>query len=348
MSYLFLLLGLIVIFIASEVFTNAVEWFGRRLNMSEGAVGGFLAAVGTALPETTVAIVAATKDGGHTEVAIGAILGAPMMLATLAMFLTGAAVFVFARMKIRPKDLLVDKRVVATDLKWFLVIYIIAFSASLVPENIPGFQTITLFGRELVPGKVVIAVCLVGIYSRYVKYLLGCQECLAEDETRPLHFAKKAEKPPLFAVVVQLAAGVALIIIGANLFVENVKNISQALGVAPLVLAVIITPIATELPEKFNSITWMKYRKDPLALGNVTGAMVFQSSILPSVGLIFTPWRLETNAMASVAIAIGSALAILLLVSLKKRVTAKMLLVGGVFYAMYPLFVFVIRPALLK
>ena len=54
-----------------------------------------------------------------------------------------------------------------------------------------------------------------------------------------------------------------------------------------MLLALVIAPIATELPEKFNSIIWVRQNKDTLALGNITGAMVFQSTIPTVVGLVF-------------------------------------------------------------
>jgi Ca2+/Na+ antiporter len=62
------------------------------------------------------------------------------------------------------------------------------------------------------------------------------------------------------------------------------------LGVEPLIISLVLAPFATELPEKANSFFWMRDGKDSLALGNITGAMVFQSTLPVSIGLGFTAW----------------------------------------------------------
>src|SRR6266480_4913964 len=89
----------VVILLGAELFTNGIEWFGHKLELAEGAVGSVLAAVGTALPETMIPLIAILFTGGAaaSHVGIGAILGAPFMLSTLAMFVTAIAVLVAAR-----------------------------------------------------------------------------------------------------------------------------------------------------------------------------------------------------------------------------------------------------------
>ena len=58
MEYLLLILSFAVILTGALLFTNAIEWLGHKLNLGEGAVGSILAAVGTAMPETLIPIVA--------------------------------------------------------------------------------------------------------------------------------------------------------------------------------------------------------------------------------------------------------------------------------------------------
>ena len=131
-----LIVSLGIILIGAEAFTNGIEWLGQRLNLGAGAVGSILAAVGTALPETLVPIIAFLGRGMDTDgsdIGIGAILGAPFMLATLAFFITGLAALLFRR-KNRPLQL--DTKVVQRDLEFFLFVYTMAILASFLPNQL--------------------------------------------------------------------------------------------------------------------------------------------------------------------------------------------------------------------
>src|ERR1051326_9187039 len=124
MRWLELVIALGVILAGAELFTNGVEWVGESFGLSEGAVGSVLAAVGTALPETLLPLVAIIS-GHHAgeEIGIGAILGAPFILTTLAMVVIGVTVLFAARGGRRSTDLAFDRRVLRQDLGYFLVMY---------------------------------------------------------------------------------------------------------------------------------------------------------------------------------------------------------------------------------
>src|SRR3712207_4472363 len=102
MIVLELVLSATAIVVAAALCVNAVELLGERLNLGAGAVGSILAAVGTALPETMIPIVAViasllTGSDAAGDIGVGAILGAPFLLATLAMFVVGVSVLTFQR-----------------------------------------------------------------------------------------------------------------------------------------------------------------------------------------------------------------------------------------------------------
>ena len=99
LNIIVLLLSLGIILFGCELFTNGIEWLGKKLNLGDGVVGSIFSAVGTCLPETLIPVIALlfSKDQNDSvEIGIGAIAGAPFMLSTLAFFITGLSVIVFA------------------------------------------------------------------------------------------------------------------------------------------------------------------------------------------------------------------------------------------------------------
>jgi len=135
-------------------------------------------------------------------------------------------------------------------------------------------------------------------------------------------------------------AAVGLILVGAIFFVNAVEHLALQLGLDETLLALVVAPIATELPEKFNSVIWVRQGKDTLAMGNITGAMVFQSCIPTVVALLFASsmWHVGSGSMiafASAGIAFLSSAAIFLPMWRMGRLRGRGLLVGGAFYLAY-------------
>src|SRR5262245_60860292 len=163
MDLLILVIAFVVILLGAELFTNGIEWFGRKLNLAEGAVGSVLAAVGTALPETMIPIIAILTGGGSEAshgVGIGAILGAPFMLSTLAMFVTGLGVLYYRKSRATGEQMAVNTDVLAHDMTYFAVAYGLAIGAAFLPIDPPYL-------------KWLVAVVLIGIYAWYVKGHFG-------------------------------------------------------------------------------------------------------------------------------------------------------------------------------
>jgi cation:H+ antiporter len=80
-------------------------------------------------------------------------------------------------------------------------------------------------------------------------------------------------------------------------------------------------------------VIWASRRKDTLALGNLTGAMVFQSSFPVTVGLLLTPWRLTGESLVAALVALGAGFVLWVTLKVRGRLAAKLLLLQGVFYA---------------
>lgn len=325
--------ALLVILAGCELFTNAIEWFGAKLNLSTGACGSVLAAVGTALPETLVPIVAILIIGGEaaTEVGVGGILGAPFMLSTLAFTVTALGVLGYARSGRRASsDMAVDAHVLSHDLSYFLGAYAVAVGASFIPDAYAAIK----YG---------IAVALLLVYGYYVWRHFRTGVCIAEEcEMAPLRFQPTAPVPRLRWVSAQLLLALGCIFVGAHVFVEHLTEVAQHLSISPLVLSIIITPIATELPEKFNSVLWVRDGKDTLAMGNITGAMVFQSTIPVTLGMLFTPWHFtgDSAPLVSAVVALVSGILVYAYMRAQHKLSPWALLIGLPLYGVFLLAAF--------
>jgi len=292
MSVFLLALSFAVILAGALLFTNAVEWIGHKLELGEGAVGSLLAAVGTAMPETLIAIVALLGAAeGADQVAIGAIVGAPFLLGTLAMGLVGLFAYLYRNRRKQGLRLNAHSETLERDLIFFLIFFGVALALAW------GAPTAV---------RIPAGIAVILAYVFYVRRtLLGSGDVQDHATLDPLIFERRTERrgdPALVFCIIQLLVGLGAMVGGAHLFVEELLHIAEALGVEAVVLALILAPLATELPEKVNSFFWIREGKDSLALGNITGAMVFQSTIPVGIGLIFTDWALSTNAAISVVL----------------------------------------------
>jgi cation:H+ antiporter len=311
------------------LFTNAIEWAGQKLGLGEGPVGSILAAVSTALPESAIPVVALVGGAAAAEeVAIGAIVGAPFMLATVAMAMVGIAALVFASRREQGRSLEPDRPTLRRDLSFFGCLLTVALLLGIGSPDWLRYAAAALL-------LIAYAVYVVGTVR-------GGGEEAPEHELRALYFDPSRNDPPHgVAVAAQLVVALGAVVGGAHLFVEELTHLSETAGVSALFLSLVLSPLATELPEKANSVLWIRQGKDGLALGNITGAMVFQSAIPVSIGLVLTDWALETVALLAVCLALaGGALAAWALLW-RRCFTARSIAAWGTLFATLVAFVLV-------
>jgi cation:H+ antiporter len=177
----------------------------------------------------------------------------------------------------------------------------------------------------------VVAGLLVAGYVRYVRLTLVSGGHL-EDVPETLLSLPRKPNPPLLAVVAQVLASLGVIVAGAHFFVDAVEHAAEGLGLPAGLIALVLAPLATELPEKFNSVFWIRDGKDTLALGNITGAMLFQSTIPVTFGILFTPWNLDPLSLFATALALASGALAYLALERSGKLGARRLMVGGLFY----------------
>lgn len=322
-----LLLFLVVILVAAEIFVNALEHLGERLGISEGVTGSIFAAVGTAMPETIVpllAIFAGTQNQQlNEEIGVGAILGAPLMLSTLSLCLMALAVW---KKRGTQGHLTPERSGLSRDLDFFLVAFTLAAIALFVPHDTAGLRAMLAFG-------------MVTIYFFYVMLTLKASAALVKDghateAESPMFLARIGVPTNMLTIVVQLGTGLVLLVLGAKGFIHGIEHAAPMLGISALVLSLMIVPVATELPEKVNSILWIRRHKDTLAFGNITGAMVFQGTLLPAIGVLLTPWAPQKEVLAGVVITLLAATWLRIML-LRGQLRVWHLAVNGILYLTY-------------
>lgn len=319
-----LLLGCaIAIYLACEWFVNAVEWLGVRLNMGTLAIGTVLAAIGTALPESVVTLVAVTM--GHSplskDIGVGAAMGGPLVLATIAYGVTGWMLIRRKRSLANgedKRDLLedVDLSRLPTDQKWFLSIFFVKVALGLVAFAIKPWFGLLFFAAY-------------GVY--FFKEMRADAEAHSSIDLEPLKLQPNRKTPSGWAILVQTTITLAIIFAASQLFVAQLEWAGPELGLSAAVTALLLSPIATELPEVMNAIIWVKQGKTSLALANISGAMMIQATVPSGLGILFTPWHFDGPLLLSGVVTIIGILYLLWLMRTKRFTSTRLALSAGLY-----------------
>ncbi|MBV9996546.1 MAG: sodium:calcium antiporter [Caulobacteraceae bacterium] len=320
-THVLLLLGsAAVIYFACEFFVNGVEWTGRRLSVGDTATGTILAAFGTALPESVVTFVAVVfgKGDAQRELGVGAALGGPLVLSTIA-YATVGLVLILTRQPLRGQaNVRQDFRRLSGDQGWFLAIFVVKLALGLVAFAFKpwlGFLFLAAYGlyfwQEIRGGGA------------------------AGEAPEPLIIARgRPGEAPLGLSLVQTLAALLVIFGASRLFVIQLDALGPTLGLKPQLLALLLSPIATELPETMNAIIWVRQGKHRLALANISGAMMIQATVPTAFGLFFTPWRLDHSLVLAGAVTILAIAA--MFVTFRRGVISRAFLASmSLFYALF-------------
>ena len=327
LTVLLLVGSAVVIYFACEFFVNGVEWVGRRLGVGQTAVGTILAAFGTALPESAVTLVA-VAFGTHADskaIGVGAALGGPLVLATIAYGTVGAVMWL-SRKRAGHRELEIDSKRLARDQGWFLVIF--AFKVGL--------------GLVVFSGKHWLGLVFLAAYGAYLWAEMRSGEAAGDETLEPLKLRPRVANPGLAWALVQTIGALVVIFGASQLFVHQLESIGPWLGLPPTVVALLLSPIATELPETMNAIIWVRQGKEKLALANISGAMMIQATVPSAFGILFTTWLFDDVLIVAAAVTTLSVLGLFVLLR-KNALTPKKLTAFAGFYVVFAVILFVLE-----
>ena len=309
-----------IIYLSCEYFVNGVEWVGRRLNLGSTTTGTVLAAFGTALPESAVTFVAVVfgHDEAQRNIGVGAAVGGPLVLSTISYAVVGI-VLLLSRRKLKRRDacLEVDCRRLSRDQGWFLLIFVISISLGLAAFSFKRWLGIVLFAA----------------YGLYVWREMRNDNSSVDDheELESLKFRPHDANPSLGWASVQTLSALVVIAIASRVFVSQLETLGQGLGISAQFVALLLSPVATELPETLNAVIWVRQGRERLALANISGAMMIQATVPAGLGLLFTSWRFDGPLVAAGVIT-TAAIAVLWTLFRRRTVSAKTLVpIGGLY-----------------
>jgi cation:H+ antiporter len=274
--------------------------------------------LGSSLPETIVAFVALVvlRDPRSQAIGIGAVLGAPVMLGTVVLSLMGVLALVRARRGGRATlDIPVSPMVFGATL--FIATFALALAASFVSS------------RSV---HIAAAIAVVLSYAGYLFYHLRIVEPEAETTPPRLRIAPRLAEPPIPLVAVQLIIALGVSAVASRWLVASLSGVAALLAIAPFVMSLVLSPIATELPEAMSVTLWSRRGEDTLALNNVIGAMMFQTSIACAIAMLATSWVLPPGAYVAGATALLAMAALVVVTIVRRRVEPLALALTGVLY----------------
>jgi cation:H+ antiporter len=310
-----------LIYLACAYFVNGVEWVGQRLAIGETATGTILAAFGTALPESVVTFVAVVFGDrqDQRDLGVGAAIGGPLALSTLAYAAVGLTLLARRRRVARPITLDADTQRLGRDQLWFLTIFVAKIG----------------LGLAAFPGKPWLGCLFLAAYGGYVAKELRTERRASDPaELEPLRIRRHSAHPSLSWSTLQTVLALGVIFVASRIFVDQIGAIGGVLGLEPQLIALLLSPVATEMPETINAFLWARQGKERLALANIRGAMMIQATVPSALGLIFTPWVLRPPLILAGAVTI---LAITVLYGLFRsgRITPRRLAGVGVLYLLF-------------
>lgn len=261
LKILLLITGLIILVLGADWLVDGSSSIARRLKISEFVIGLTIVGFGTSCPELVVSLTGALE--GMADVAIGNVVGSNIFNVLLILGLTA----VVSPIAITDNNRKVDKPIVIGTS--FLMIIL-------------GMNRLLL---HLGSGDVLSRADGIVFLLIFAAYLYFCFRIGAADET-----ADEAQRQfrPVRAVV-SVIAGLAGLIAGGRMFVDNAVWLAEYFGVSEKFISITILAGGTSLPELVTCLVAVAKGKNQLALGNILGSNIFNILLILGCSSIITP-----------------------------------------------------------
>ena len=280
LQVLLLIGGLVLIVLGADWLVDGASGVARRFGLSEFVIGLTIVGMGTSAPEMVVSFIGAFQ--GNADIAIGNVVGSNIMNTLLILGLTA----LILPMAVTPSN---RKRDIPVNLGITVLMIVLGLEYTLFRIGSDGLTHMD--------GAILLTV--------FVLYMWMCFKTgKAEEDDSP------AKKRSIWMCILMIAAGLAGLIIGGNLFVDNATELAHALGVSDKFIAITILAGGTSMPELATCVVAAAKKKGQLALGNIIGSNVFNILLILGGSALIHPLSFEHITFVDLGVLLASALAL--------------------------------------
>lgn len=302
MMYLLLLVGFVLLLKGADFFVDGSSSIAGILRVPSIVIGLTIVAMGTSAPEAAVSITAGLA--GNSDISLGNIVGSNIF--NLLMVIGVSAL-------LRP--ITTHKDMLHRDLWWNIAVSVILL--------------LLLLDGKL--SRIEGAILLVSMVA-YL-YIIIRSAIRDRTDTEPL---KQLSIP---RSILSIIGGLAAIILGGNLVVNNASQIARSLGMSDTLVGLTIVAIGTSLPELITSIVAAKKGDSGIALGNAVGSCIFNIMFILGAASVLTPINAAPELLIDTAILIAVCALILVLAKTHRETSRREGLLCILCYLAYSIYI---------
>ena len=247
-----LLIGLALIVFGADWLVDGSSAIARKVGISEFVIGLTIVGFGTSCPELVVSLTGAFQ--GNADISVGNVVGSNIFNTLLILGLTAVIAPVAVTRSNRRRDIPIA-----------LLVTLLFAAAALTDGRITRVEGIVFLL----------------VFAAYMYYCFKSDQGADEEAEEKVH--------SIFMAIVLVFAGLAGLIFGGQLFVNNATAIARALHVSDKFIAITLLAGGTSFPELATCIVAAAKKKDQLALGNVLGSNVFNILLILGTSAVVTP-----------------------------------------------------------
>lgn len=292
LNIVLLIVGMVLLVKGADWFVSGSSTIAKALKIPPLIIGLTLVSMGTSAPEASVSINSAVN--GMTDMSVGNVVGSNIFNTLLILGVSSLIVPLTAGKDIKRYDIPVMAGV---------YVVLILFAFVITPLKIDIFE----------------AVAMLVLFAAYTAFLIiRAKKADKSIADAPPEDKEKKKKPVWLSIILALA-GLAGIIFGGDIVVDNAADIAKAAGMSETLVGLTIVAVGTSLPELVTSVVASVKKENDIAIGNVIGSNIFNIIFILGLSSAISPLTLKWSALTDMLVMLGSGIIVLLIALFSKK-----------------------------